>query len=255
MELSWLAIAASALCALPYLCLPILIKSSLTMASAPTFEEVDTDSLPHETRNFIQDQMRALEKLGFTCRAILSCPRATSHVSNYLAILVMPAENILALGTVIIASENGKETASTYYLELISAFLDETSISSMNSSQLNAFPVLPGNMVIQVPTVKDPGTLLRLHRAALHKYRCDRIDQPLPNSDWGTFLQTQLSNQLARTARNSGLVELDQPSSNYKPTWQGAYLMTWGELWPVKPLRLMLMQSKAKRLQSELLAG
>lgn len=38
----------------------------------------------------------------------------------------------------------------------------------------------------------------------------------------------------------------------YRPTWRGAFLMSWRLLWPVKPIVRVLRKRRAARLLSEL---
>lgn len=53
-------------------------------------------ALPLPTKGFIESRIPPLEQLGFTLRAVATCPAAGANVKNYVAILTEEASQILA---------------------------------------------------------------------------------------------------------------------------------------------------------------
>ena len=45
-----------------------------------------------------------------------------------------------------------------------------------------------------------------------------------------------------------GWLYLDSAAGVYRPTWKGAFLMTWGLLWPVLAIRKALLRQKEEAL-------
>ena len=47
-------------------------------------------------------------------------------------------------------------------------------------------------------------------------------------------------------------MRLDAAAGVYRPTLKGAYLMTWGLMWPMKAVRQWQMRNRSQALQREL---
>ena len=50
----------------------------------------------------------------------------------------------------------------------------------------------------------------------------------------------------------AGRMRLDAAAGVYRPTLKGAYLMTWGLMWPMKAVRQWQMRNRSQALQREL---
>lgn len=248
--IEYIACGIAALVALPYAALPLLIKSTLTMAAEPVFLETEISGLPPATRDFIRSRIPPLEALGFELRSVMACPSAGNNIKNYVAILTEEASQILAVVTVIVAVVEGKEDKHAFYVEFSNRFVNDEYVSTMNSDELGAFPVLKGSTVLQVPQVKDEARLLSLHKAGVKVFGANKVSEFPRIQDWPAYLKSQISKQFHRVAEKTGLLELDSKTNNFRPTLYGAYVMTWGQIPPFKQLRESKLKAKAKQIEA-----
>jgi hypothetical protein len=245
--IEYVACGIVALVALPYAALPLLIKSTLTMAAEPVFLETEMSSLPPATRDFVQSRVPPLEALGFQLRALMVCPSAGNNVRNYVAILTEETSQTLAVVTVIAGVVEGRDGDHAFYVEFTNRFVNDEYVSTMNSDQLGAFPVLKGSTVLQVPQVKNEARLLSLHKAGVKEFGANKVSEFRQIQDWPLYLQTQMNKQFHKVAQKTGLLELDSATNNFRPTLYGAYIMTWGQIPPFKQIRESMLKAKAKR--------
>ncbi|MBY0550106.1 MAG: hypothetical protein K2W95_22715 [Candidatus Obscuribacterales bacterium] len=248
--IEYIACGIAALVALPYATLPLLIKSTLTMAAEPVFQEMEISALPPTTRDFIQSRIPPLEALGFELRTVLACPSAGNNIRNYVAIMTEDSSQTLAVVTVIAAVVEGKDGDHAFYVEFTNRFANEEYVSTMNSDELGAFPVMKGSTVLQVPQIKDEARLLSLHRAGVKEFSANKVSEFQQIQDWPLYLQMQINKQFHRVAQKTGLLELDSVTNNFRPTLYGAYVMTWGQIPPFKQIRASMLKAKAKRIEA-----
>lgn len=257
----WLIPLLMVLAALPYLVLPLLIKANLSMASRPHFHLIALKLLPPDCASFFAEKLDELRRLGFNELAVLECPSAGSNVKNYLLLMANQNEKILALLTAVIGIvESGDEGEAvserknnprpqTFYLELVTKFASGEQVSSMNSTELSSFPARENTTILQVPQVQDSEKLLRFHLRALEDLKAGK-EPVLPRSeDWAAFTQSEISTHYDWVEKNTGLLILDKENENYRPSWLGAYKLTWMEMWPLKEIRRTLMKARAKKLE------
>ena len=64
-------------------------------------------------------------------------------------------------------------------------------------------------------------------------------------------VEKSLARDYARQAE-AGYFYLDEEADVYRPTWKGAYLMTWTFLWPISRLQKMRTKRDAERIRMEL---
>jgi hypothetical protein len=56
-------------------------------------------------------------------------------------------------------------------------------------------------------------------------------------------------------AARAGYMALSPDGETYRPTWKGAFLMTWKQLWPAKGILRAARDRTARRLIAELESG
>jgi hypothetical protein len=250
--LEWWLLGGGCLVALPYALLPLVIKASTTLSAAPEFKPAAVESLPPSASQFIQEKVPILEKLGFKLCSVLECPSAGSHVQNYVAILTNDSEKLIAVVTIIISPLADGDAIKTHYLELLTLYENDYSMSTHNSSELSGFPKNKENGKVQVPQVKDEVRLLAIHQAAAREFGKNKKPYLPTVEDWGAYTAELVAHQYGKAA-SKGYLVLDHASNDFRTTWKGAYLMTWGQLWPFKPMREWLLAQSAKRAESRYL--
>jgi hypothetical protein len=250
--LEWWLLGGGCLAAMPYALLPLVIKASTTLSATPEFKAAAVDTLPSSASKFIQEKVPKLEKLGFKLCCVLECPTAGSHVQNYVALMTNEQEKIFALVTVIISPLADGDAIKTHYLELVTMYENEHSLSTLNSSELPGFPKTKENRKVQVPQIQDEVRLLAIHEAAARDFGKDKKTYLPKVEDWSAYTAEQVVKEYSKAVQQ-GYLFLDQTGKDFRTTWKGAYLMTWGQLWPVKPMREWLLAQGASRTESRYL--
>lgn len=233
----------------PYALLPLVIRGTCKITAEPDFNICDPDTLEPRTRDFIHDTIERLNALGFEVKSILHCPQATQNVRNYLAVMANPATKTLGFVTVIESVQSNQSQIRTQYVEFVNKFADETNVCTLNSSVLGSFPLAPKQTKIQVPHLTDEKRLLQLHLSQTEKIGVGKTASYPDCIDGPTFVADEVRTQYERCAK-SGILERREGSASFSPTLWGAYLMTWGQMWPIKPLRERLLALRAQRWAS-----
>jgi len=138
----------------------------------------------------------------------------------------------------------------THLLEFIRQFDGGTSLETSDSSELGVFPLPPGNEVWQFPDVGDARRLYRIHGALAGRSGRRATPLPVPGAELaalGEALDGALRSQI-----DTGYLEIEPSDGTYRPTWKGAFLMTWKLLPPWRWLRHVQRDREAARILAEL---
>ena len=217
---------------------------------------IEKDYLPFdpsgpEVPGAIADRFRRatadLEALGFGLRGYYRPDRHSPLVVGHVGIYEDPRSGEVA--KLAVAAMRTKATAA---LALFAKFADGTELVTTDNATLPNWPP-PKWMIAQAfPGIRDAATLLEVHRARLARHGGTPVPA-LPASDDG--LPAYIRETAARvweTPLGLGLFARDEAAGVYRLTWMGAYLMTWGRLWPVGAIRHALRRRRAARTLREL---
>jgi hypothetical protein len=256
--------------ALSYIGLPLLILFSQKAQADPQFLPIDSSSVPPDVSRFFSSVVPELEKEGFYVSVSLGLPSLMPDMQTFLVMLINRSTGDRAMVTVI-NSTNPKALSTVMYLEFSTRFVTGECFDTLNAPTLSAFQNGPKNTKTRVPSVQDPHTLYQIHRwvmnqkaPAASKITCrdgeegDHLKSVLiesynervldfrwqDSSSWqDAYYRTMIIESYDEQVR-FGRLKLNAGEAVYQPTIKGAYLMTWGMLWPLSWIRKAMMKSE-----------
>ena len=244
---------------LPYWFGPILIRFTMRQSAEPELHTFDVDDpmLPFEVANHFRRVRAALEPLGFEVVEGMALPDQTPRVKALLLMLVHRPNKDAALATAIYAKMHGESTLQTAYVEFVSRYRDGTAVQTNNTEQLSAFAPRPHITSIRLPMIRKPDRLYQLHQAAATRHNPSsrkvlRLEQEF-RGDAVAYMARAMVEELEGQIQ-TGYMYLSPGENVYRPTWKGAFLMTWALLWPFSAIRRARRDAKARRMLRELQA-
>jgi hypothetical protein len=241
-----------------YLGAPILIRFTQKMAAQPRFYPLDTAGVPPDVLNYFYWAVEALRPVGFVPSAYVALPQQVPNVQAFLVMLVNPYAGDKAMVTAMYGTQSGVPRLSTRYLEFSTRYEDGRWVDTLNSKTLGSFKESPEGTKTQAPSVQDPQELYRLHQYVMAK--------AVPGGKKVLYGEGEAVPYLSRVMIESydrqvkyGWLALERTGGVYRPTWLGAYMMTWGLLWPMTAIRRFRMEQKEREVlrafRAELAAG
>jgi hypothetical protein len=243
MDLMLLAIPAGI-----YLGMPLLIKFGQNVDPNPPIETVDPSQWPANVKQAMSRAEHDLYALGFTITGRFQIGGAIPNTRTMLTMLVNYTSGDKAMITAIWGCANGVWNLGTLYTEFSTRFEDGHSFDTMNSAMVNSFKAGPKDIKTQAPNVKEAAELWSLHRYVMRQHGAqgrklvyDAKDTlPYLRRIWRESFEEQMS--FGRYVFNG---------RQFQPSFSGAYLMTWGQMWPMIWIRRAQMNSRAAALVRE----
>ena len=221
------------LTALMYLGGPILVRLLHVQPAHPEFVSVAADTLPDEVVAFFAHTSRTLAPEGFEPAVCLS--QVQRAIGTVLQLYVNRDKGDLAMAAAMyqIPSGHSAPRLASAYVEFCTVFSDDCEVCTNNSSTANPLPAgrFPNKIVLQFAGARDLSDLYRVHSAAASHVR-PGVKGILP--DPGAE-QSALNDAFAKDLprfEEIGYMYLDRSRDAYRPTWKGAYLMSWKSIWP-----------------------
>lgn len=255
----WLyTLAGIAFCVLliPYVLGPILIFLTLRFRMPPTVVAVDprVHPLPAEARQYLAEAYRGLTAEGFELVGTILLPDLVPNVKTLFAMYTNRATCDAAMSAIIVAQRGVGGELKTSYVEFIRRYDDGVVVQTNNSSELSAFKRLPGEFTTKFWQERDIHRLYGLHQLLADRFR--QRGQPVNRLD------AEYAGDAVRYVANAVLEEtfrdqvrtgyLAEESTGFRPSFKGAWIMAWQELWPVKAFRRCREQRRAEQLLAEL---
>lgn len=214
---------------------------------------------PRELADLFDETDADLTELGFRCLAGVVMPDPLPNVKSIVQLFANESTRDAAMVAAIFAAVPGQQqTLQTFYVEFLTRF-DSGQVSLVqtnNSQELGSFPELPGEHTVKFPHIEDTARLYRLHQAAVQRFQPTgrRIVRVLDefHGDVLAYLREAVFRDEYEKAVGIGYLRYDASGRCFRATIRGAYLMTWKELWPIKPIRRALVRRNARRLEAEL---
>ena len=239
---SWLGIAVGILLGvlvLPYLLGPLLIFATMRYRVPAQVIAIDPtqEPLPEDVRAYFHETYQSLSELGFELVAVLGLPSLISNVRTILALYRNDETLDLAMATFMVAT--GNVSLRNQYVEFHRRYSDGVSIQTNNTAQLGSFPPLPGQHTYYCWEIQDLGRLFALHRFLAAKHRrsghaISRLDTDYDGDPVQFVAEGVLAESFAEQVPTGYITAY---SGGYRPTFKGAVIMTWQELWPIKMFR------------------
>jgi hypothetical protein len=192
-----------------------------------------------------------LQALGFVPVALVREAGSVPDVTMYLVLFTSPATQDRAAATFSIGS-NEITTIRTPTLTFETKFESGFAVETGNFADAGVFPPDANRNRMHIPRLKNAAVLYEVHRRRRVRYGPRGARAVLPPA--GRELDAQREEEVAEKerVRAAGYYWLDAPAGKYRPTWKGAYLMTWKLLFPVGWLRRRGKQVRARRELSEM---
>lgn len=256
-DYSWILFVVAGAVLLPYVVGPFLVRRNVTHKLDPDLVPFPPDlpSLPDDVAATFGAATRQLGGVGFEVLSGFGLPRQMPNVKAVVLLLANRATKDMAMATAIYGEAADGTRMQAHYVEIAACFRDDTVVQTNNCDQLSAFRTRPPLYATQFPGVKDAARLFRLHTALCRKYaQAAPKSMPLDEEFGGdarAYLAAALREELDLQVP-AGYMCRDEAAGIYYPTIKGAFLMTWGELFPFKQVRLLRRARKAKELLAEL---
>ena len=234
---------------IPLICLaaPIQVRFQQRMAAHPRFEVLDLNKLDPSIAEFLISRTRELFGLGFDEPTLVHLPDAVTNVTAYLIMLVNRRAGDKAMVTAVIPQGSGN---AVVYVEFSTLFETGEVFGTHNIRNL-LFAQPPGHVRTQVPQVEDAKQLYELHNFVMSKHGALRGKELYAPGQALDYLARVVLVQTYEEKVKRGWLYLDRQADCYRPTWKGAFLMTWGLMQPFKAVRNAAVQRRAKAILEE----
>ncbi|RYX82815.1 hypothetical protein EON83_17770 [bacterium] len=243
-----MSILLAAIPAAIYLGVPLLIKFGEGMNAEPTLTFIDPAQWPPNIAQTMSRVEHDLYAVGFSIVARFRLSNAVPNTDTLLTMLVNYKSGDKAMITAIWSNANGVWTLGTLYTEFSTRFEDGYCFDTMNSKALSSFKRGPMDIKTQVPQLTEAPELWALHRFVIRKHNPSGRKVVYDMKDAETYMR-RIWRESFREQVQFG--RFSDKGSRFQPTWKGAYLMTWGLMWPMKWIRESQMNSRANAIVAE----
>jgi hypothetical protein len=240
----------------PYVVGPLLIHRTMKMSAEPRLLPfaLDHPSLPLEVARDFQTVADQLRPAGFEPIAGFALPEQTPKVRAILLFLANRRARDVALASAMYTDKPAGPPQRIFYVEFVSHFRDGTVVHTNNAPQRGVFGPRPTHTAGRFPMVKEAGRLYRLHEALVERHPSGvkrfRLDEEFAGDAQAAVAAGLVEEMEAQLT--TGYLYLSPQEKVFRPTWKGAFLMTWKLLWPAKAIRQLRQEREATRLMAEL---
>lgn len=236
--------------AVTYIGGPILIYFTQKMKARPRFETLEPSQMPGPVADYVYSTANALRDAGFTPESYLCLPDAVPNVKAYLILLANHAAGDKAMVTALMSEmPDMPATLGTVYVEFSTRYASGRLVDTMNSRQLSSFPALPHEVKNQFPAIQDPLRLYEIHRHIMAKHAGiadnDRKVMFEPGSAAAYLAQVMAQGYEEQAAVGIMRRTVEADEEIYRPTWYGAFRMTWGLMFPFQSMRRAAISRKS----------
>ncbi len=242
-----------------FLGVPLLILVNQRMPANPEIVEFDDSAtLPEVVSDYFYECEHELTEAGFERVASLALPDPVPNVRAILQIYVNDPKSTACMVTAMFGIAEVGPPLQSRYVEFVTRFNggDLEMVQTNNSTDISAFADVPESPAFRFPHVTEVARL-----ADYHEQLVDRTATGTPRSlavldefggDVVKYLRVKAFKEAYERQVETGYLRYDSGQDCYRPTFGGAYKMTWKNLWPIKPLLLSRIRAAGKRLESEL---
>lgn len=237
----------------PYWLGPVVVWLRQRVRARPRFEPFapGRHAVPSDVALWLRQTCDALTGEAFRVVADLFLAGQVKHVTTRVVLLEHPETAELALAVAVFSAARPARLVASY-VELPTKLGDGRSVTVNNNPRAGAFTPRPTRIVVQLPDVRDPARLLRIKRAYLERrcagvavVRFDHQDDPV------RFLSEAMARELAEQVE-AGTYRRDDVTQEFRPTFIGAWRMTWRLLPPFRAMRMARVRRRAAALLREL---
>jgi hypothetical protein len=233
----------------PYVIAPIRVYQRQRQPARPSFEPFDAAKHPLAPSlvDAMQRNVALLAQAGF--RQVGDLFR-TDRAARLRAVLMDNAGDDIAVVVAAAALARPERGSST--VELVARFPGSRSLTVHNSPLPGVFGRVPGREKVRLREVRDPVRLFRIYQALVtRRYGALRREPADYRTDPAGFLGAAMARELGQQVE-TGYLRLDDRAEVYRPTWKGAFLMTWKLMQPFRDIGEWRSDRQARALVVEL---
>lgn len=249
-----LFIGIVAFAAFMYLVMPIVIKFNQKISAHPEFQPIDIAALPPPAYEYLWACQQALESEGFATAAHLTWANSTPNTFPYLVLMTNRDTGAKAsIGAFYLVTPQGAKLKSKY-VEVGTRYTNGEILHTTNAPVSGVFQKSPARHSLHLPGKQNPHDLYTIHSRRT-AFWADQAVEPVPPPEAEIAVYAQRMIERMDEQIGFGRLYLDEKLKMYRPTWKGAYLMTWSQLQPMKFLRAKSEQAKSQAALKELAAA
>jgi hypothetical protein len=248
-----------------YVGLPAFVRLTLKQPAQPQLIPfaLDHASLPKEAALKFQTVTDQLRPAGFEPVTGLAIPNQPSNVRSIVLFLVNRRALDYGYATMMYSGDseaaNAEKPAAQprgdFSVEFVSHFRYGVRLRTNNSNtDLRAVSPRGNQPPSQFPMVMNAGRLYRLHQGLVARSgmrdKVFRLDDEF-HGDAVAAVATFMVEAFAEGV-GPGYMYLSAADKTFRPTWKGAFLMTWKLMWPMTTIRRAAREREARRLLAEL---
>ena len=233
-----------------YVMLPVVVKFSQSLRAVENYETIGRHQLPPEALGFMDRRVWELQSMGFVPVALVRDAGTTPRVTMYLVLFTNPATGDTASAAFTIGT--GIVTLRTTVVGFDTTYPNGFAVETGNFADAGAYPPDPNRNRMHVPGVDSLPVLFELHRRRRQRHGPPGAAGVLPPP--GRELETVIAESQREKERlgTSGYYSLDAAAGKYRPTWKGAYLMTWRLSVPFGHLRRRAKRARGRQEMRDL---
>ncbi len=229
-----------------YLGLPILILGQMRMDLGVIRGPIEVEEVG-EGKAYLTKAREALLTRGYLEVGCFEITGMVPGVDSFCMLLVRSETGTGAMATVM----RPPDLPANCYTEFSGDLEDGTNVNVLDSKSLPSADANPEKVSVQV----QPGTPVdwmdeahgRLMDGLARGRGSSRKPFPTEMSPLA-FLRWELGKEMTRKVERGYWRTVDPERGVYRVTLKGAYVMTWGELWPMKSVRSRGIRRKGLRL-------
>lgn len=210
---------------------------------------LDPERVDPAILSFMDDNLRAMERLGFVVEAFLHLPDAYPSVESWLALLTRREVGDMAM-VAAITNPGAIPARRVLYAEFCTRYLSGRTVNTLNAETLGALRLAPQESRVQAPQVKDIARLYRLHgyhQREILGVSDDEIPAVFPEGSAVHFI-ADLLRRTHEGQESIGLLRRDNTAGRFVPTPLGACEMGFRVTPPLSLLRAAAVRHRAKLL-------
>ena len=246
--LAWIAVLLT-----PYWLGPIVVWLTQRVGSRPRFERfvVGRHVVPPDVAVSLRQACDAFAAEGFHVVADLFQSGHVKHVTTRAILLQRPETGELALAVAAFSAARPARVVASY-VELPTRLGDGRSVTINNNPRVGVFTPGSKRVVVQLPDIRDPVRLYRIKQAYLQRRFGQSTIIPFDHQDDpARFLAEAMVRELTEQVE-AGTWQRDEVTHTFRPTFSGAWQMTWRLLPPFRAIRMARLRRRAATLLQEL---
>ncbi len=227
---------------------PLVILVSQKVNPDPRLDALDPAMWPPAVGQTMSRVEHDLYALGFSIVGRFVLPNAMPNLSTMVTMLVNYKSGDKSMITAIWANTNEFRSLKTHYTEFSTRFEDGHCFDTLNSPTLPSFQVGPLDVKTRAPQLQGAAELYALHRYVMRKHGAQGRKVVYDAKDATSYLRRIWRESFEEQV---GFGRFRFNGREFVPTVKGAYLMAWGQMWPMTMWIRARMNAQSRAIVSE----